>query len=439
MKVVVVGAGWAGLAAAVAATKAGHQVTVLEAARAPGGRARALAVDLPDGSQVVLDNGQHILIGAYRACLELMRSVGSHPAELLARSPLALCYPDGNGLRLPAWPSPWDVLSGLARARGWRWADKASLLRATLAWRASGFRCAPGLSVRQLCQGLSPHVQDTLIDPLCVAALNTPAPRASAQVFLRVLQDTLLGGAGASNLLLPRTDLGQIVPQAACAWLISQGADLRLGTRADLAPAARGWRVAGQDFDAVLWASDAHGAAHTMGQLAAQLQSLHAPLAQRLQAWADTTLALQFEAIATVYVLVPGMRLPQPMLALYSSAEFPAQFVFDRGQLGGPVGLLALVVSAATMPRARLEDLVLAQVQTQLASWLGKGKPVLLQTVVEKRATFACTPDALRPPQVIGPALFACGDYVDGPYPATLEGAVRSGQRGAAQLQKMAQ
>lgn len=141
-----------------------------------------------------------------------------------------------------------------------------------------------------------------------------------------------------------------------------------------------------------------------------------------MQAWATTTQALQFEAIATVYAHTTNARLAQPMLALRSDATHPAQFVFDRGQLGGPQGLLAFVVSASEGDRDTLQTQVLAQSQAQLGLTLTS-----LQTVVEKRATFACTPGLVRPGLAIAPGLWACGDYVRGPYPATLEGAVRSG------------
>jgi hypothetical protein len=141
-----------------------------------------------------------------------------------------------------------------------------------------------------------------------------------------------------------------------------------------------------------------------------------------LQQWAGEAAALRFEAIATVYAWAPLARLPLPMLALRSSAAAPAQFVFDRGALGGPAGLLAFVVSAAAGDRQSLQANVLAQAQAQLGLTLQA-----VQTVVEKRATFACTPGLMRPTQQIAPGLLACGDYVAGPYPATLEGAVMSG------------
>jgi predicted NAD/FAD-dependent oxidoreductase len=116
------------------------------------------------------------------------------------------------------------------------------------------------------------------------------------------------------------------------------------------------------------------------------------------------------------------------MLALRSSAEHPAQYVFDRAQLGGPDGLLAFVVSASQGDRETLQQQVLQQ-----AAALGWNvQPV--QTVVEKRATFACVPGLRRPPVSIAPGLWACGDYVEGPYPATIEGAVRSGLEVAQRL-----
>jgi hypothetical protein len=112
--------------------------------------------------------------------------------------------------------------------------------------------------------------------------------------------------------------------------------------------------------------------------------------------------------------------LPLPMLSLRSDARHPAQFVFDRAQLGGPAGLLAFVASASRGTLEELQEQVLAQAAAL-------GWPVTpLRTVVEKRATFACTPGLQRPAMAVAPGLWACGDYVEGPYPATLEGAVRS-------------
>ena len=421
MKLAVVGGGWAGLSAAVAATRAGHAVTQFEAARQFGGRARSLSVAMPDGTEALLDNGQHILIGAYSDTLALMREVGVDPAQVLLRLPLTLRFPDGGGLTLPDWPAPLDAAWGIATARGWSWRDRLSLLRHAADWRRRGFDCDPLLSVASLCAKLRPAVMQELIEPLCVAALNTPADRASAQVFLRVLRDALFAPAqgpwAPSNLLLPRADLGQLLPAAATAWLARHGADVRAGRRVQaIGPQGHAWQVDGEVFDAVILACPV-----------TEAQRLVARAGIAATGWLARAQSLAHEPIATVYT-TGGTRLPLPMLALRSDASAPAQFVFDRSQLGGPAGLLAWVASASRGDTATLE----AQVLRQAAALGHQVQP--LRTVVEKRATFACTPGLQRPPLEICQGLVACGDYVEGPYPATLEGAVRAGQAAIAAL-----
>ncbi len=434
-KVAVVGAGWAGMAAAIAHRQAGRQVTVFEAARTVGGRARAVPVVLPDGTAATLDNGQHILIGAYTESLRLMRLVGVDPTTALLRLPLTLQFPDGQGLQLPDLPPPLDALLGIVRAKGWGWQDKVALLRTAIAWQLRGFRCAPHTSVADLCAPLTPRLMAEFIDPLCVSALNTPAREASGQVFLRVLQDSLFSGRGGSNLLLPRTDLGALFPEAAMRWLVQQGGQVVTGQRIQrLVPLHSGrWQLAGtvgaahgaeepDAFDHITLACPSWEAARLVDGLATT-----AGLAAAAR-WGATANALRFEAITTVYAHASGARLPLPMLALRNTAEHPAQFVFDRGQLDGQRGLLAFVVSASDGDRALIEQQVLQQAAAQLG--LPGLRPV--QTVVEKRATFACTPGLQRPAMQVLPGLTACGDYVNGPYPATLEGAVLSGTAVAA-------
>ncbi len=420
-RVAIVGGGWAGMAAAVAAADRGLHVTVFEAARLLGGRARALHVALPDGSTTRLDNGQHILIGAYLETLRLMERVGVTPTQALLRLPLVLRKPDGDGLALPSWPSPWDAMAGISTARGWSLRDKLSLLRASIAWQLARFQCAPECSVAQLTRGLTPRVRDDLVEPLCVAALNTPAERSSGQVFLRVLRDALFGrghGAwGGSNLLLPRVDLGALFPDAAATRVQARGGEVRLGRRVQsLQRSGAAWEVDGERFDAVVLAAPPTEAA--------RLAEAADPAAQ---AWVETVRGLAFEPIATVYA-TGGPRLALPMLALRSGPGAPAQFVFDRSQLGGPAGLLAFVASASGTDKERIESEVMAQ-----AAALG-WQVQALQTVVEKRATFACVPGLQRPPADVAPGLWACGDYIAGPYPATLEGAVRSALDVAARL-----
>ena len=464
-RVAVVGGGWAGLAAAVRAAHDGHHVTVFEASRHWGGRARSLQVTLPDGSEATLDNGQHILIGAYTDTLRLMKMVGVDPASCLLCTPLALTDPHGNGLRLPHWPSvpawlsallPVDVLAGVLTARGWTVRDKLALLWTATRWQLSGFSCAKHASVADLCRGLPRTLMDSFIEPLCVSALNTPASRASGQVFLRVLKDSLFGVRGGSNLLLPTVDLGALFPNAAVKWLQQppRSAHMRLGTRvtalhaASANPAGKqpgGWWVNAEHFDHVVWSnsdSKVPSALIDIGFSATDNEVFTSPTESRaasheqtpLEQWQHATGQLRHEAIATVYAwhnpstpAAPATEterhlLPQAMTALWPNAQHPAQFVFDRSWLGGPFGLLAFVVSASEGNAQSIAQQVCLQAQSQLGL-----KVTAIKTVVEKRATFACTPGLERPAMHMAPQLVAAGDHVQGPYPATLEGAVRSG------------
>ena len=433
-RVAVVGAGWAGLAAAVRLVERGARVTVLEMAPRPGGRARALPAR---DAEPAADNGQHILVGAYARTLALMRTVGVAPQDVLHRMPLVLRYPDGAGLALPPGPAALAFLRGVLGARGWGAADKVALLRAAAGWALAGFRCAPQLSVAALCGGLPAAVRQRLIDPLCVAALNTPADQASAQVLLRVLRDALFGPRGSADLLLPRRPLDDLLPAPAWAWLQARGAALHAGRRAgtlqragpgDGPGAGRGWLLDGEPFDAVVLACSAAEAA--------RLAAPHAP------PWAAQAGALRYEPIVTVLLDWPGAALPAPMTALQDGPDAPAQFGFDHGALGMTPGRFAFVASGAAIWVDRGLDATGAAVLRQATGAFARpgtaGAPRVARVLAEKRATFRCTPALERPAAAIAPGLWAAGDYVAGPYPAPLEGAVRAGEAAAAQALAMA-
>lgn len=409
MKVAVIGGGWAGLAAAVAATQRGHQVTLIEMAQQLGGRARTVVT--PDGGR--FDNGQHILIGAYTQSLALLQTVGVDLDAALLRMPLRLRYPRHESLRLPPGPPLISFARGVLTHPSWPLMAKMRFLAKAGAWLAQGFRCAPALTVEALCADLPAVVNAELIAPLCVAALNTPARRASAAVFLRVLRDALFSGPGSADLLLPRVGLSALLAEPVARWLAAQGAEIQLGKRVE--------NLADLAFDSVILACPSGEAA----RLARPLNP----------AWADLAEGLRFEPIITVFLYCPGATLPAPMVALLDGADAPAQFAFDLGQLGHSPGLFSFVVSGAAhwvqhgMTETGLA--VLAQAQRELP-W--PTAPKVLRVLAEKRATFACTPGLARPPAQISPGLWAAGDFVDGPYPATLEGAVRAGQAAAAAI-----
>ncbi|MEY4748705.1 MAG: hypothetical protein RIQ60_919 [Pseudomonadota bacterium] len=424
-RVAVVGGGWAGLAAAVHATESGHAVELFEMALQSGGRARSLAA-LDEAPGLRLDNGQHILIGAYTATLDLMRRVGVDPEAVLLRRPLELLDARGQGLRLPRGPALFAFSLGVWRMRQWSPGERGALVQAALGWLLQRFRCAPDLTVAKLVAHLPARVRQQFIDPLCVAALNTPAEVASAEVFLRVLHDALFAGPGSSDLLIPRRPLAELLPEPALHWLSTRNVPVHLGRRVQGLErrGSTGWRVDGQEFDQVVLACSAAEAA--------RLTLIHAP------AWSTQAAAFGYEPIITVYLQADGARLAAPMVALSDGPDAPAQFAFDHGALGATAGVFALVVSGASPWVARglaaTESAVLAQAHHTLLE-LAPGAMRVLRVVAEKRATFRCVPGLGRPTSRIAPGLLAAGDHVHGPYPATLEGAVRSGRQAAAQLQ----
>jgi len=412
-RVAVIGGGWAGLAAAIEATSLGARVSLFEMAPQLGGRARSVESD-----SLVLDNGQHIMIGAYVETLRMMRMVGVDIDAAFLRSPLRLLDAQGHGLALPAGQPMIAFARGVLALRGWPLRHRFSLLAMASGWMLQGFRCAAGLTVAQLVRRLPTTVRDELIEPLCVAALNTPARLASAQVFLRVIRDALFSGRGSADLLLPRQRLSELLPAPAQRWLKSAGASIELGRRVGRVEAdGTAWRIDGESFDAVIIACSAAEAS----RLAATIDA----------AWSAQAGALGYEPIVTVYAQSDGTRLPEPMLALPSDEDArPAQFVFDHGQLGGRDGLLAFVISGAApwidRGAAATRDAVLAQAQALLAPHL-QSPLTEVRSLTEKRATFRCTPGLVRPRSAIANDLFAAGDYIEGSYPATIEGAVRSG------------
>jgi hydroxysqualene dehydroxylase len=269
---------------------------------------------------------------------------------------------------------------------------------------------------------LPPRVRAEIVDPLCVAALNTPAEAASATVFLRVLHDALFSGPGASDLLIPRRPLAELLPEPALRWLERRGATLHIGQRVQQLAAqvngadGAGWALDGTSFDRVVLACSASEAARLTRDIA--------------PAWSASAAAFGYEPIVTGYVQAANAQLAAPMVALAEGPQVPAQFAFDHGALGMKPGLFAFVVSGAAPWVAQGMEATGAALLAQARSVLrgaGAADAALLKLVAEKRATFRCVPELQRPMARIATGLSAAGDYVDGPYPATIEGAVRSG------------
>jgi len=425
--VAVIGAGWAGCAAAVELARRGKQVTLFEAARTLGGRARGVAFN-----SRMLDNGQHILLGAYSQTLAMMQRVGVDTSTAFLRLPLQMRYPPGSGgmdflaARLPA---PLHVAVALFRATGLTRADKLALARFNTSARWMGWMLHADCSVAELLERFDQTGQliRLMWRPLCLAALNTPLEQASANVFLAVLRDSLGAKRAASDMLLPRRDMGSLFPLAAAQYVEQHGGTVRPGAKVTHIARGQDWTVDEEAFDAVVLATPASQSA----QLLASIDGTADTIAQL-----D---ALTYEPIVTCYLqYAPAVRLPLPFYALLDDAATGqwGQFVFDRGQLdAGQAGLLAVVVSAAADAVAMDRSSLAEAIAQQLAQSFSLPAPLWTQVIAEKRATFACTPGLLRPANDIKVSgLVLAGDYTASDYPATLESAVRSGIAAAALL-----
>ena len=440
--VAVIGGGWSGCAAAVELARSGHQVTLFEAARTLGGRARRIG---SDGR--TLDNGQHILLGAYCETLRMLKLVGIDRKKVLLNLPLQMRYPQGSGgmdFVAPRWPAPLHLLLALLRAKGLALADKMALARFSTTARWMGWQLHADCSVSELLQRFdqTPRLIQLMWRPLCLAALNTPPERASANLFLNVLRDSLGAGRSASDMLLPRVDLSALFPLSAADYIGRHGGTVKTGATVSILQqgADRNWRVGARgdvagtgdtaDFDGVVLAVTSRQAAKLLGDLPGAAASVNQLTA--FEAEAITTCYLQYDA---------GVRLEQPFFALIDdpAADRWGQFVFDRGQLDArQPGLLAVVVSASGQAAKLSQPLLAAAMARQLAAVFRRPEletPSWCRVITEKRATFACAPSLARPLNASGwPGLVLAGDYTAGNYPATIESAVRSGVLAAAGL-----
>jgi hydroxysqualene dehydroxylase len=418
--VAVVGAGWAGLACAVTLAQAGVPVTVFESNVIPGGRARR--VDLPNGESY--DNGQHLMLGAYKETLRLIELVNTQPlTELVQRFSLVL----GNSrtyaatadvlIRKPKVPII-DGLLMLANAQGLTVAEKfafARFMAATVLFTIDDATRTVGEEIARL----SPTLRERVIAPLCLAALNTPVERASAIVFQNVIRASLGAGAQASDMLLPKVDLSALFPSPAVAHIEKNGGTVHLGELViRLLPTPDGryeiiTKARQQAFDQVVVALAPHSAAKLL---------VDVPAAQPTAAALEM---LRYEPITTFYTPLQSAHNEPRGLPLTCVNDPRVQWVVPHHERK----FQAIVVSGveANVDNDR-------QAHLEHIAELTKTNPARVVRISERRATYSCTPQSHarlvtlpRP----SPPLWLVGDYCYPEFPATLEAAVRSGVRTA--------
>jgi hydroxysqualene dehydroxylase len=425
--VAVIGGGCAGLAAAARLAERSISVTLFEANPQLGGRARSV-----EWKGHTLDNGQHILLGAYSETLSLLKLAGVDEAQALLRLPLQLSMQPDFGLRAcDTLPAPLHILAGLVNTKGLSWHDRFSAIRFMIWMRLIGFRLKQDIPLAALLtsRNQSQRITQLLWEPLCLAALNTPLLSASGQVFLNVLRDSFSKSKSDSDMLLPKQDLSQLMVEPLARYIQSAGGEINTNNPVESVTAD------GPHFNVTT--SDGVSKMFSHVVLAVSPFRL-ADITQQLPAISAATQlcsAMQYQPICTVYLQYPAdLQLKQTMIGL---ADGLGQWVFDRGQLYGQHGLLAVVISAEGKHQRMTQDGLVKAITSELCSYFPGlhdklSSPLWHKVITEKRATFACTTGLQRPMMHTAlPNLYLAGDYVAGDYPATIEGAVRSGANAA--------
>ncbi|MDX9741478.1 MAG: hydroxysqualene dehydroxylase HpnE [Gammaproteobacteria bacterium] len=419
---VVVGGGWAGLAAAVELARHRLPVTLVEAAPELGGRARRVRQGERRG-----DNGQHLVIGAYRELLRLLDVLGVAEKSVFDRRSLELWMraPAGEELRLrlPRLPAPLHLLAGLMTARGLSISEKVQALRLCLALRSFA-PDVPDCSVADLLRrhGQSPKLVSRLWEPLCLATLNARVHEASAAIFRRVLIDAFTHRQADSDLLIACADLGAQLPDPAQRFIVEHGGRILTSTRA-IRLLDRNARLAAVELaDGTVLDAD-HAVLALPPPACERLLRPHPAMSEV----AERLAAIGSAPICTVYLRYPpSVSLPLPLMGML---ECTGQWICDLATTGRP-GWMGVVISGSAhgdMTREQLIEQIGRELATLHPTWPAPLEGYVLR---ERRATFFATMgvDALRPGSATPwPNLHLAGDATATGYPATLEGAVCSG------------
>lgn len=416
--IVIVGGGWAGLAAAITLALE-HEVTLLEAAPVLGGRARSLAKDK------TLDNGQHILIGAYQGILDLLEKIGVSEEFCLKRLPLQLSMqvaPDkfidfSVNKKIIA---PFHIIFALLKMP---LTIKEKIKAIGLSALLMQTRLKKDISVKALLKNHPEKLITYLWEPLCIAALNTPIEKASAQVFLHVLKQTF-AKKDFSDLLLPTCSLGLVFPEQAFKYLFTRAKVLFNHRVTKLA-------IENQTITGV-YIKDKFIAADQVILATSHYQAINL-LKDYNALFYETTYNLKQLSHQPIYTVYFQYKQPietqYPMTGLLNGY---GQWLFN---LNVRAGLIAIIISAQGQHEAiDNHDLIIyikSQIQMLYPDW---PEPENAWVIREKQATFDCFVgvEALRPETTTKvKGLYLAGDYCNTGLPATLEGAVQSGLQAA--------
>ena len=422
--VVVVGGGFAGLSAATALAAQGARVLVFEARPSLGGRASSFT-DPATGEPV--DNGQHVLAGAYSDTFEFLDRIGA--MDGLRMQPgleLEIVEPDGRRSTFvcPRLPSPLHLLAGLLRWPALRVSDRLAALRMGLRGAP-----APDQTVRQWLRhlGQTPRLIALLWEPLAVAALNQSIDSAAASSFAIVI-DRILESRAASSLGLSVVPLGDLYAVPSRSFIEARGGAVRMGRSAVIGawPAAS---LSVRSGDHEIWPRAVICAVPWYG-LRAAFWPEPPPLAAVFDA-ADATPAspivtvnlwLDRDVTRSAFIGLPGRTM---------------QWVFDKRLLfGDSASHLSLVSSGAEAVVAKSNEELVALALEELRSACPAARDAVVRRAVvvrERKATFSVAPGAPpRPPvRTAIPGLFLAGDWIGNDLPATIEGAVMSGHSAA--------
>jgi len=429
--VVVVGGGLSGLAAAVRLSSRRIPVLLLEQRKSPGGRAYSF---VDDETGTVIDNGQHVLIAGYRRTMDFLGTIGARDLLAVQAAPEFFFHHPDRGfcsLRFPRVPSPLHLLSGIVTTDLFSTADKFRMLRAGRALRSVRDEAVAGMTVGGWLDSLgqSEETKRSFWEPLAVAVMNEHIAVASALVFIRALRTAFLSGAHGAALAIPTVGLSDLYVEPARAFIVRHGGVLRCG--ADVAGSiADGGNVTGVRLK--------EGETIPCAALIVAVPSYRAssllPAGLRASGFIASAAGIPLSPIVSVHLWFREDFMPQEVLGVIGRR---IQWVFNRRKIcreQGNGGHLSVVISAAhdfvDMENDALTEIALED----LRSVYGAHLPPAAHAVVirEKRGTFSCTPDVerIRPEcDTPVPNLFIAGDWTNTGYPATIEGAIASGEK----------